>query len=352
MFSSKLNSTHNSSTNGSTVHVMDSSMSDAEIIAWCFAYVVVSILIIVGNSVAIVIFTTSKLMRKRTNYFLLSLAIADMMVGCLSLPMYIYNFVTYHRDSSEVIRGIFLTLDVFTGFASIFALAFIALERLYSVALPNWHHTTPSFVYTIVITVVWVLASLLASFRLMFTLGVIKEEVFFNTTTTCSFLSLAVIIIAYIGIGIKVKMRIHEKSKRAMEKDRKLAMTLCIVTLIYVVTWLPFYCMNVAFRFCKFEDTLCTEVPYKFVYFTKLLQYTNSFVNPIIYTFKIPEFRVALFQLIGRKARRRQSSALISMRDIKGSDRKNGHYKNGHNGNGNFNDAVFRKSRAESESVM
>lgn len=343
-----MNSSTNSSTNGSKTF----SLSESALIGWCFAYGLVDVLVLISNTVAIVIFTRSKLLRRLTNYFLLSLSVADMLVGCVSVPMYIYHltFLTKSKEKiEETFRYIYLTVDIFTGFASIFALTTIALERLYSVVLPSWHHTTKAYVYRIHIAAIWLVAGILAMLRMFFSYYGYLESYFYVSTMGAMFSSLGIICIAYICIAIKVRMRINEKTKKVIEKNRKLAVTLSIVTLIFVVTWLPFYLLNIAHRFCSKDCG--TNVGLGIVLFSKLLQYCNSFINPIIYTFKIPEFRVALLRLMGKNVQRQPSTALISLKETrKRSDKKRSKQNGNANGNGNHNgnhngneNDIFRK---------
>lgn len=336
----------NSSNSSNTTISID--LSPSEILGWCVAYATVDVFIIVSNTIAIVIFTRSKLLRKRTNYFLLTLSIADMLVGCVSLPMFIHHISLMIQSSvSELFRNVYLTLDIFTGFASIFALTIIALERLYAVALPNWHHTTQSYVYIILIAVIWFCAGIFGALRMLFAYKIVNEDVFYNSTMAALFTSLTVICLAYVFIAIKVRWRINEKTKKAVEKNRKLAVTLSIVTLIFVFTWLPFYLINMTFRFCSKKTCGLDRIDYSITLFSKLLQYCNSFINPIIYSFKIPDFRVALLRLFGRKVLRRPSTTLISLKDTR--KRKKQEMENG---NGTEN-GIFRKriGSSENESV-
>ncbi|KAK3698959.1 hypothetical protein QZH41_003110 [Actinostola sp. cb2023] len=331
--------------NNSTSPNNTTSLSSSTIIGWCFAYATVDALIIVGNTIAIAIFTRSKLLRKRTNYFLLTLSIADMLVGCVSLPMFIHHVSVIDSVVGVLFRNFYLTLDIFTGFASIFALTIIALERLYAVALPNWHHTTQSYVYLILIAGIWFCAGVFGSFRMLFSYKIISNDFFYNSTMAALFSSLGIICLAYICIAIKVRMRINEKTKKTIEKNRKLAVTLSIVTLIFVVTWLPFYMLNMAHRFCD-KDKCVDTVDYNVVLFSKLLQYCNSFINPIIYSFKIPDFRVALLRMFGRKTVGRPTSTWISLKDTRKRSSKMS--SKNENGNGNEN-GIFRKRMGSNE---
>jgi len=295
--------------------------NNEEMIAWCFGFGVIDALIIISNTLAIVVFTRSKLLRKRTNYFLLCLAFADMMVGTISLPLFIHTLVVFTRgETSENLANIgkiSTLLDIFSGFASVFALTIIALERLYSVALPNWHRTTPKYMYFILLASIWGLAGILVCLKIFVYEKDVEPDIF-NYLTIAVFLTcLLMICLAYVGIWMKVVQRMHEKTKRTLEKDKKLATTLFLVTAIFVMTWAPFQAINVFYTKLCPKSSTCPKLIFTAVYLTKFMQYSNSFVNPIIYTFKMPDFRRVLLSIIGRPsygASTRATSRMITER--------------------------------------
>ena len=57
-------------------------------ILWELCFGLVALLIVVGNSLAIWIFLKQKF-RKRAHFLLISLAVADLLVGLLSVPLFI-----------------------------------------------------------------------------------------------------------------------------------------------------------------------------------------------------------------------------------------------------------------------
>lgn len=278
--------------------------TDEEMVAWCFGFGVIDILVILSNTLAIIVFTRSKLLRKRTNYFLLCLVIADVMVGVISLPMFLHSLVVYMRGEpvTKALNQVPNAVDAFTGCASIFALTVISLERLYSVALPNWHRTTPNYVYCILITIIWTLAGVLLSVRILEDEELVPNDTMLYFTIVSFFICLVIICFAYVGIWIKVMQRMHEKTKRSLEKDKRLAITLFLVTAIFVLTWLPFQAMNIYIGKSELCRNSCSKEIIIVINLTKLMQYANSFINPIIYTFKMPDFRRVLLGLFGGKS--------------------------------------------------
>ena len=295
--------------------------NNEEMLAWCFGFGVIDTLIIISNTLAIVVFTRSKLLRKRTNYFLLCLAIADMMVGTISLPLFIHTLVVFvRREASKSladISTISTLMDIFSGFASVFALTAISVERLYSVALPNWHRTTPKYMYFILLASIWVLAGMLVCVKIFVFKKDVESDVFNYLMIVVFLICLLVICLAYVGIWIKVVQRMHEKTKRTLEKDKKLATTLFLVTAIFVMTWVPFHAINIFYTELCPNASTCPKLIFTAVYLTKFMQYTNSFVNPIIYTFKMPDFRRVLLSIFGRPsygASTRATSRMITER--------------------------------------
>lgn len=272
--------------------------SKAEMIGWCVGFGVIDIFVIISNFLTIVVFTRSKLLRKRTYYFLLCLAIADMMVGTISLPLYIHSLVVYTKagDYNPVVYQLPLAVDIFSGFASIIALTIISLDRFYSVALPNWHRTTPGYLYCILITSIWALSGVFLSIRILEDLAIVPDKSMWYCTVVSFSLFLVVICFAYIGIWVRVMQRINEKTRSSIEKDKRLAKTLFLITSIFFLTWGPFQGINF---FLRETDSCCGKEMVIWINLTKMMQYINSFINPIIYTFKMPDFRRVFLSLLG-----------------------------------------------------
>ena len=96
----------------------------------------------------------------------------------------------------------------------------------------------------------------------------------------------------------------HQQNRTA--QDQRLTRTLLFVSTAAVLAWLPYVIVE---NLLKVHEIF---PPWQVYYTTIFLQYSNSsFVNPLIYTFKIPEFR--------------QSSIMwcLTRRAINGVDTKN-----------------------------
>jgi len=85
----------------------------------------------------------------------------------------------------------------------------------------------------------------------------------------------------------------HVKQRISLSKERRAARTLGIIMGVFVVCWLPFFLMYVIVPFCV---SCCPSDKLK--NFITWLGYTNSALNPIIYTIFNMDFRRAFKKLL------------------------------------------------------
>lgn len=274
-------------------------MEFSSLVLWCFAFGIVDIIVIIANFITILVFFSSKyLLRKRHNHFLILLAISDTIVGIVVMPLYIYQLVSWWTNEHNVLRNavsdIFTSMDILSGFASIFTLAVIAADRVYAIVFPFYHKVPPKGVYPCMIASVWVLAGLLVVDYFLSRIDILPKEVFIYLLLISISLSLLVICTSYLLVWARVRcFAISHGLRGAPFRERRLAELLFLITVIFVFTWLPFHVLNFIFHFCP----KCQPSP-KLVYFSKLLHYSNSFFNPIIYSYRNVEFRQCLKRLV------------------------------------------------------
>ena len=113
---------------------------------------VMAFLIVVGNSLTIATLLGKKF-RKRSQFLLISLAFADLLVGCAT-KLYVIVQCRFFALSF-----VFNVLDMFAGLSSIFHLAVISLERLHATVRPLRHRQLSLKAYWVAIATPWVLSS-------------------------------------------------------------------------------------------------------------------------------------------------------------------------------------------------
>lgn len=262
---------------------------------WCSAYGIVAFFVVLGNCLSIYLFTSNaRLKRMRTSNLLLNLSIADLLVGLVTLPMYmavVWPGTNYALLVHTQFNAAYLIIDVLTGFGSVFGLTVIALERVYSVFYPHQHRRASKLVYFTMVAATWFLSIVLAVLRALYSTQIISLDGYFICVMTSLTVSLLTICIAYVAVWIKMNFKqtiVTNRTNLDRKSENKLAVTLAIITVLFIFTWVPFHVLNIVMFLC----VKCrTAIPYTYLNFFKLLHYSNSLINPVVYSSRFPEFK-------------------------------------------------------------
>ncbi|XP_063062384.1 dopamine receptor D2a [Engraulis encrasicolus] len=116
--------------------------------------------IVFGNVLVCMAVSREKALQTTTNYLIVSLAVADLLVATLVMPWVVYLEVVGEWRFSKIHCDIFVTLDVMMCTASILNLCAISIDRYTAVAMPMLYNTRYSSRrrVTIMISIVWVLS--------------------------------------------------------------------------------------------------------------------------------------------------------------------------------------------------
>uniref|UniRef100_A0A7N8XH34 Dopamine receptor D4 n=1 Tax=Mastacembelus armatus TaxID=205130 RepID=A0A7N8XH34_9TELE len=127
--------------------------------------VLLIVVIICGNLLVCLSVFTEKALKTTTNYFIVSLAVADLMLAVLVLPLFVYS---EYQDgiwtlSTTICDGL-MTMDVMLCTASIFNLCAISIDRFIAVLIPlNYNRKHVDLRQTILLSATWILALAVAS---------------------------------------------------------------------------------------------------------------------------------------------------------------------------------------------
>ena len=191
---------------------------------WSLCFGLLATLIVVGNLLTIWIFLKQRL-RKRAHFLLISLAVADLLVGLLTVPLYIaIKTASYFGQPYLLGRSVSELTDIFTGIASISTLAAISLERMYAIGWPFRHRTLNFRVYIFAIAIPWILAAIFTSISILSYLSIIIRENFVFTRTFFLSTPLIVICVAYHIVWKKQKTMMG--SQTHIVREKRLAKTL------------------------------------------------------------------------------------------------------------------------------
>ena len=257
-------------------------------IFWGICFGVLVTLIIVGNILTIWIFFKQR-SQKRSYSLLINLAVADLLVGSFAVPFYIKAVVS----QGYAWFLISMVADVFTGITSIYTLAVISLERMCAVGWPLRHRTVNYRVYVCAISIPWIIAAIFTTLVVLRILNMIGREYFFYCLVLIPGIPLITICVANFVVWKKQKSPFRNQNH--IKREVKLAKTLALITGTSLFTWLPFQILIILLELRVLKSFHLFQLT---LFVIKILQFSNSFVNVIIYPFRIPEFRRTLFQIL------------------------------------------------------
>ena len=261
-------------------------------IIWTLSFGVVAAIAVAGNVFTIIIFLKIRF-RKRHHFLLISLAVADLLVGLLSVPLHVTIQCVYYEYNSHVLHVITDWTDMFTGFTSIFTLAVISLERMYAIGWPFRHRALNTRAYVIAIAAPWIIAFTMATAEIILQYVVILPVSFIVLLFTCLSTPLVLTSTAYSVLWMKERSRLMPRQVQEA-RDLKLAKTVGLITGAFLVTWLPFQIIFLVFNLC----VSCRNVSPLLIYIIKLLQYVNSIVNIVIYPVRNVDYRTSLLRML------------------------------------------------------
>lgn len=136
--------------------------TDVEMAFMYIAMVLLSLLTIVGNVAVFFAYFKTPDLQNSTNYFILSLATADLTIGIISINFYTVYLAYGYWPLGEILCDFWLSVDYWCCQASVLNLVVIAIDRYLSIKYPVGYRTRRTNKIVIkAIVAIWVLSFLL-----------------------------------------------------------------------------------------------------------------------------------------------------------------------------------------------
>ncbi len=311
--------------------------------------IIVAIVAFIGNViVCFVISKSQKLRSQSVNHLLLSLAISDIMVSVLSLPVKIH--VGLHNQ--EFCMGIeicwfFVYSDILANCSSVTHLLVISIQRFVAIAMPfDIQYILSRGRIDFLIVVVWLYSavwSLLCTFNwshpTTVAVSIQKQPMracqplnpIYWTAVYVAVFIIPLVVMGLLQLAILRNVKSHtrhmlkleenaEKVIRMRKREIRVTKTVSIVYAAFTACWLPVclltvsagWCPSCFDRFRKWNEDVFVAT---FLIFVQMLPPLSSTLNPFIYVISGSDFRRAVKRvLIQRKA---DGSRMLSHSDYR-----------------------------------
>lgn len=294
-----------------------------------------------GNALVITAVYLFHRLRRMTNFFIISLAVSDLLVALGHLPLRIDESVhnnnwCFDKTPNDVTTcAYWIVMDTVFSCASICNLVVISIDRFLAITKPfEYQNRMTKRVGFSLIAFVWLYAMLWGVLSLVDWTrnpNSTGEHIFvrFNTRTNerkCGkndkvyytsamavafFLPLLIVIVTYSCVfrvaftqAKAVALLDPNKGKKHILRELKATKTIAVVIGVFIVCWLPSFILMVLSLWCKqcftpfvTNKDLSLAVRIIFVF---VLPVMNSSLNPVIYTVFNQEFRMAFSRMLCR----------------------------------------------------
>lgn len=294
-----------------------------------------------GNALVITAVYLFHRLRRMTNFFIISLAVSDLLVALGHLPLRIDQSVhnnnwCFDKTPNDVTTcAYWIVMDTVFSCASICNLVVISIDRFLAITKPfEYQNRMTKRVGFSLIAFVWLYAMLWGVLSLVDWTrdpNSTREHIFvdFNTRTNerkCGkndkvyytsamavafFLPLLIVIVTYSCVfrvaftqAKAVALLDPNKGKKHILRELKATKTIAVVIGVFIVCWLPSFILMVLSLWCKqcftpfvTNKDLSLAVRIIFVF---VLPVMNSSLNPVIYTVFNQEFRMAFSRMLCR----------------------------------------------------
>ncbi|XP_073730870.1 trace amine-associated receptor 13c-like [Misgurnus anguillicaudatus] len=248
-----------------------------------------------------------------TNMLILSLAVTDLLVGLIVMPLEAIRLIETCWYFGDTICRLFLLIMGLLLITSLSNLVLIAVDRYVAVCHPLLYPQKITMTRTVIIICVsWFYSSAYnisivittsqrkytcygeCTFMIIFALTII--DLFLSFLFPCTIIITLYLRIFYVAHHqVKVINSLMRSGKHLTEgsvrrkSESKAALTLGIIVTVYLFCWIPYYSLTLT------PNTSMTSV---IAYFMLWMLYINSGMNPLIYAIFYPWFKTSVKHIL------------------------------------------------------
>ena len=263
-------------------HLDDCLLPVSHIIALIPINILSSVVGTIGNSLVIATVYTNKSLQIIPNFWLASMAVADLMVTALGQPLLIAFWGLHvNRECNEPVSETFRVVGNMSCSASVLHLCFISIDRCLVIVRPVQSKAIRTLKrFKLALLIAWIVPVIYGVLRM----SVIKKATSYFTVVAAASCYLT-IICCYTLIIFKVWNRdvVHSHARQSASQlvERRVTVTVAIVVIVFTICWIPLMYLRSAYAQSN------VGVAYNWA---RTLALSNSAMNPWIYCLRMEAF--------------------------------------------------------------
>ena len=259
---------------------------------------ILSVFIVVSNFCVCLLVYLKKALRTNTNWLMVSLAVSDILTGGVLLPVYLIK-------PTSVVTSYLICIILLSGVANLFAVTY---DRYIAIMKPLEYPSRAPKILKRALILSWLLPAIYSLLPLFWdtnpALKIHKAYMvclqFFGIVVPYIF-----IIFTYVRIFKQVRrslamerklksFRVHKNERKQISSDAKGAKVFSIVASAFLLCWLPIIYITTTADIINRYDLIPDAL--SIVSFFTIA--TSSLVNPLMYAFLKPDFKLAIRTLL------------------------------------------------------
>ena len=273
---------------------------------------ILSVFIVVSNFCVCLLVYLKKTLRTNTNWLMVSLAVSDILTGGVLLPVYLI-------EPYSVVTGYLVCLILLWGVANLCAVTY---DRYIAIIKPlEYSYRAPKILKRALI-LSWLLPAIYSLLPLFWNtnqaLTIHKAYMvclqFFGIVVPYIFITFAYVrMFRHVRHSLTMKkkmesLRVHKSERRRISSDAKVAKVFSIVASAFLLCWLPIIYITTADIINRYD-----LIPHALSIVSFFTIATSSLVNPLMYAFLKPDFKLAIRTCFRRSARTNTGSTIRSL---------------------------------------
>lgn len=264
--------------------------------------IVMSPIIVFGNILVLLAVWKDPLKKLRTspsNLILVSMAVADLLVGLVVCPLTAYwGWVIFDKEKSPFDLSVIFAINVFSVNVSFGHMFLLTVDRVFAVVTPLQYRVyITNRRVLIACCVCWIyFLAFGCSFLMLRDYFAIMGAVYNVQLLSILFSMLIMYVVIMCRFHRYSKTRVKEQQQSTtsrltiIQRERKLFKAITLVICAFLICYLPWFIVQMLIYLCKPCHPNLSLLMI-FFGFSGSLTYANSGLNPILYSWRLPKYK-------------------------------------------------------------